>query len=857
MDIIVLLAFLAALFLAIGLTGPVADRLRLPESVIFAALGIAIGAGASWFWYTPLTDALNPISFAIMTLPISSDVFLYIFLPTLIFQAVLTLNLQRLADDWVPILVLAIVAVGIATLVIGVALQPFSGLPLLACLLLGAIVSTTDPSAVVTIFRATPAPQRLARIVEGESLLNDAAAIALFGVFLADIVARAEQPDILGALARFPFAIAAGAAVGLVVGRLAVTLLGRLSGYPLGQVSVSLAVPYAAFLIADLTVGASGVVAVVAAAIMINLLAPGRMTPPALAQLRDAWGLLAYWAGSLIFVLAAILIPRLLPGVQLWDLVLILVTALAALLARAMILWGVLPILTLLRLSPRVDNPYRVAILWGGLRGAVTLALALAVTESPGVPPEVKRLVAIVATGFVLFTLLVQGTTLRLLIRRLGLDRLSALDRALSDQVVAVALQSVRETVADATKALALQPAIVRDEAKKFGERLTHSVQKADDAQDIMEADRVTLGMVALAGHERDVILAGFRDDLVPARLAERLLADAERLIEAVRVDGRAGYRAQARRSLRPGRAIRIAAALHHRLRLAGPLERATEDRFEQLVATRQVLTQLHGFIDRRILRIHGRRVADLLHDLVHRRADETEKELEGLRLQFPGYADKLERRLIRRMTLQQELREYDQLTDDGLIGPELRQALMTETAVARTRLAERPRLDLSLQKADLVRRFPLFESMDDNARNRLAERLRTQFAAPGECLMEPDETPSCVWFIASGAVELTQAGQVTRLGRGEMFGELSLLLRRRRRARVTAITHSTLLALDEADFLDLLKRNAALSAAVQESAAQRGVPLDLAALSPAPGPNSLARRVMALLRRRTARLMR
>jgi monovalent cation:H+ antiporter, CPA1 family len=200
-------------------------------------------------------------------------------------------------------------------------------------------------------------------------------------------------------------------------------------------------------------------------------------------------------------------------------------------------------------------------------------------------------------------------------------------------------------------------------------------------------------------------------------------------------------------------------------------------------------------------------------------------------------------------MTLQQELREYDQLTDDGLIGPELRQALMTQTGAARLAMAERPRLDLSLQKEDLVRRFPLFEKMDDTARNRLAERLRTQFAAPGECLMELDETPRCVWFIASGAVEMTQAGQVTRLGRGDMFGELSLLLGRRRRARVTAITHSTLLALDEADFLALLQRNDALSAAVRDSAAQRGVPLDLAALSPATGRTQLGRRLTDLLR--------
>ena len=843
MDIAALLAVLAGLFAAIALTEPVADRLRLPATVVLAGLGIAIGAGAAWFWATPLTDALNPVALAILRLPINSGIFLYVFLPILLFQVSLTLNLRRMLDDWVPILTLAVVAVIVATAVIGLALWPVSGLPLIACLLIAAIVSTTDPSAVVSIFRTTPAPQRLGRIVEGESLLNDAAAIALFGVFLTDVIRRAEEPDILGALARFPFVILAGAAVGWVLGRIAVSVMGRLGAYPLGQVTLSLAVPFATFLVADRLAGASGVVAVVAAGMTVNLLAPGRLSPPSLARLREIWDVMAYWAGGLIFVLAALLIPKLVPDLRLADLGLILVTAGAALAARAIVLYGLLPLLAVARLSPRVDPPYRLAILWGGLRGAVTLALALAVTESFGVPAEVKRQVGVIAVGFTLFTLLVQGTTLRLLIRWLGLDRLSALDRALADQVVAVALQSVRETVAETTRSLDLQPGIVRDEAKRFGARLEQAVDRADEARDILDKDRVTLGLVALAGQEREVVLEAFRDDLMPARLAERLLADADRLIEATRTEGRAGYRATARRAVRPGRAHRLAEALHHRLGVSRPLERLTADRFEQLVALAQVLRVLHGFIDRRILRIHGRRVADLLHELLERRGDELDKALEGLRLQFPGYADRLERRLIRRTTLMQEAREYQALTEDGLIGPELHKVLMAEMAAGRAALAERPRLDIAVQKEDLVRRFPLFADMDPADQARLAVRLRTVYAAPGDVILRHEEVARSVYFIASGAVEVLQAGQVTRVGRGEMFGELALLLRRARRARVTAITHCTFLVLDEARFLDLARSNAALRAMVEERARKRGVTLDPAVFAPraAPRPRPLA----------------
>ncbi len=849
MDLIVLLSILSGLFVLIGLCEPVAERMRLPVSVILALLGMAIGAGASFFWYTTLTDALNPLALAILTLPIKSEVFLFVFLPTLIFQVALSLNLRRMLDDWVPVLVLAVVAVAVATLMVGAALVPFAGLPVMACLLIGAIVSTTDPSAVVTIFRSTPAPQRLARIVEGESLLNDAAAIALFGVFIGFVTPSVANPSLAAALAGFPFLVAAGIATGWIVARAAVALIGRLEDYPLGQISVSLAVPYASFLIADEALHASGVIAVVAAGMTVNLTAPGRMSPPAFAKLEETWDLLAHWAGSLIFVLAAILIPRMMENLRPGDFGLIAVTVVAALAARAVILFGLLPLLTLAGLSPKVERPYRVAILWGGLRGAVTLALALAVTESAGIPAEIKREVGIVATGFTLFTLLVQGTTLRPMIHWLRLDRLSPLDRALSRQVVAVALQSVRETVAETVRDFGLMKPIVRDEAVRFGERLEKAVAEAEAAQDISDRDRVTLGLVALAGHERDLILQAFRDRLIPARQADRMLSDTDALIEATRATGRSGYRAEARRAVRPGRGHRLAATLHNRLGLSRSLQMLTADRFERIVAQTLILRQLHGFINARILRIHGRRVADLLHELVNRRQEDTGKELDGLRLQYPGYAEEMERGVIRRTGLQLEQAEYDQLTQDGLIGPELRAALMADIARRRAAMSRRPPLDLALQRSELVRLFPLFEGMADDQIARLSARVRTVYADPGDILLRRDEVPSKVWFIGSGAVEAVQAGQKTRLGRGEMFGQLALLTRKTRRVQISAITHCTLLTLDEAPFLDLLRENEVLQTLVRETAERRGVKIDLDALQARPA--AVPRRGLARLRRR------
>ncbi|KEO60324.1 cation:proton antiporter [Thioclava indica] len=826
MDIVVVITVIASLFVVIAAAEPLAARLRLPYSVILAMVGVLIGMGAIFFLRTDLTDALNPVAEAIVGLPTRSNVFLYVFLPTLLFQATLGMNLRRMLDDWVPILVLAVVAVVVATVSVGYALSWVSALPLAACLLIGAIVSTTDPSAVVSIFRSISAPRRLARIIEGESLLNDAAAIAIFGLFMGFVMLGVPDPSFSDALARFPVLIAGGAFAGWLAARIAVWLMAMFGRFELAQLSISVALPYLAYIGAEQSIGASGVIAVVAAGLSLNLTAPGRLPPQAWVNLRELWDVLAHWAGALIFILAALLIPRLLEEVRLSDFGLVGVVVLAAIAARAVILFALLPLLTWFKLSPEIERPYRVAILWGGLRGAVTLALALAVTESFRVPPETKRLVGILATGFTLFTLIVQGTTLRSVIGWLGLDRLSPIDEALSRQVVAVALQTVREDVARTAENYDLSANIVRSEAKRFGKRLDGAVKGAEASADILDRDRVTLGLIALAGHERDTILARLKERTISSRMAEQILSDADRLIEGARSGGRSGYQRAARKSVAYGRAFRGADLAHRRLGLSGPLARMTADRFEHLLAQRLILRDLGTFIRGRILRIHGRRVADLLQELLSRRIEAVETALEGLRLQYPGYAEELERRFIRRTALRLEEREYTAMREDELIGAEVYTALMQQITTRRNKAEQRPTLDIALQRTELVRQLSVFADLDEAALRRLARALRTRHVNAGDLIIRKDTAAKSVFFIASGAVEIEAAGQTWRLGRGEMFGQMAILMKKARRNEVRTIAPSTLLVLDEARFRRLLNRSKALQEAVRASAQKRGIVL-------------------------------
>ncbi|MFN3500505.1 MAG: cation:proton antiporter, partial [Pannonibacter indicus] len=314
------------------------------------------------------------------------------------------LSVRRILEDWVPILLLAVIAVLVATAIIGFALFPLAGVSLVACLLLGAIVATTDPVAVVSIFRDIGAPGRLGRLVEGESLLNDAAAIVLF-VILLGMLTGAQTPEPMAAVVTFFRSFIGGILLGLVAGRGAVALLPMMRENKLAQVTFSVALPYLVYVVSEQLADVSAVVAVVASGIVFNLYGPARITPDAWSYLHDVWEQIAFWASSLIFVLASILIPELLTGFRMLDALLLVVLIVAALAARAVVIFGIMPLLEVMKLSEPVNTRYKTVILWGGMRGAVTLILALSITEHRTLPDDVQRFVAVLATSFVLFTL--------------------------------------------------------------------------------------------------------------------------------------------------------------------------------------------------------------------------------------------------------------------------------------------------------------------------------------------------------------------------------------------------------------------------------------------------------------------
>lgn len=817
MSLPVLLLVVSGLLAVVSLVQRLAARLVLPASILFAVMGVLIGTAATLVLRSHLGGSLGELAQVFVNIPVTSETFIYIFVPALLFQSSLTIDVRRVIEDAMPIFLLAVVAVLVATLAIGLALWPVAGLPLVPCLLLASIVATTDSVAVIAIFREVGAPARLCRLVEGESLLNDAAAIVTFAVLL-EIVIVGHSAGFSAASIAFVWTFLGGLAVGYLGARLVVGILPWLQDLRLAQVTLTLALPYIVFIVSERALGVSGVIAAVVAGLVMSALAQQRIAPNDWKFLLSIWEQLAYWASSLIFVLAALLVPRLLLDVGWNDALMLVIQIVAALAARALILWGFFPAMAALGLGERVSNRFNIVILWGGLRGAVTLALALAITENKAVSYEIQRFVAVQATGFVLFSLLVPGLTLRPLIRWLGLDRLSPLDQVIRSQVLALA----RRRVADAVRAIGeqyrLTPALVSEVATSFGPAKTRDADPVPPnvvvaAADTDEGDeeQLRIGLVAMTQREREIVLAHFDGRTVSGRMVEELLTEIGLLLERARTRGESGYVRTSHEIVGFSRWFRFAHLLHRRLHLDGPLVDRLADRFERLLVSRIVIESLEPHIADTLEPLVGNRIAARLRTLLAARQEMIAAALDALRSQYPEYATLLEQRFLWRVALGREDLEYRTLFDERTIGPELFSALQREVQTARTGVDLRPRLDLGLETRALVARVPMFAALTGKQLDAVSRLLRPQFAVPGERLIAAGDPGNAMYFISSGAVDVSRNDRLIQLSRGDFFGEMALVLNQRRQANVTAVGYCQLLVLQRHDFRALLKSSPAI----------------------------------------------
>ncbi len=354
------------------------------------------------------------------------DLILFVFLPALLFEGSWMMYVRYLRENWRTIFLLVGPGLLLSLVLIAVPLHFFAGLNWGLAFLLGAILSPTDPVAVLGLFRQLKVDIRLSTIIEGESLFNDGVAGALYSTFLGLVLLSVQGQPItagqawLNGILIFLLEAGGGAVIGLLCGFL-VSRLVRYIDDPLVETTITIITAYGVYLLAD-ALHTSGILAVILAALVFG--SYGRnigMSEATREAVDNFWSVLAFIANALLFLLVgAQLNPKeFFSSDTAFPLLLTAgLTILAVLVARLVVVVLLPPIrqsATALSLWRAVPYSWRVVIFWSGLRGALSLALVLALPA--GVPSRNTLIFSTYAV--VLFTLLVQGFSLRLILRRL------------------------------------------------------------------------------------------------------------------------------------------------------------------------------------------------------------------------------------------------------------------------------------------------------------------------------------------------------------------------------------------------------------------------------------------------------
>ncbi len=389
--------------------------LRLVYTLVLVIVGLVIG--------------LLPI---LPHVHLDPDVVLFLFLPALLFEGAWNVDIEKLLADWLPVFLLAVPGLGVSLVLVAAVVHWGIGLSWLLALLLGAMVSPTDPVAVLSLLRQLGIADRLRTIIEGESLFNDGVGAAFYEIALLlllpslGVAALGSETSWWAIVIDSAWLLVGGLAIGLIVGWVTARLLRLVDDY-LIEISITFSVAYGVYLIGD-ALHTSGLLAVVAAGLVIG--SYGRrtgMSERTQEAALDVWEFIGYLANSLLFLLLGIeigssnLARSFFPGI-LW--------ALAGVVAgRVVMIYTFLPLQDALvrRLARRKDEKprflplprpipwaWRPLIVLSGLRGALSIALVLSLPDTLAQ----RNLLVDIVYGVVLVTLLGQGIGLRVLLPR-------------------------------------------------------------------------------------------------------------------------------------------------------------------------------------------------------------------------------------------------------------------------------------------------------------------------------------------------------------------------------------------------------------------------------------------------------
>ncbi|MEZ5582945.1 MAG: cation:proton antiporter [Candidatus Competibacteraceae bacterium] len=767
-------------------------NLPIPYSVLLVLIGLGLEPLAEqWPTLTPL-----------LHFRLTPELVLFIFLPTLIFESSCNLNARQLFKDLAPILIMAVPALLLSTLIIGLGLWWALSLSLGVALVFGALISATDPVAVIALFKELGTPQRLTVLVEGESLLNDATAIVLFTLLLGLVVHDGADWNAGVAVFQFIQVFGGGLIVGIVLGWAVSGLMAKFELSAGLVILLSVIMAYVAFIVAEHGFHVSGVMATAASALMLSAFGLPRLPARISSALREVWDFLALVGNTLLFLLVGLSV-NLTSLVDRLDIVLLAVGLVLA--ARASTVYTLVPGATRWFGLPRVTLGEQHILWWGGLKGGLAIAMALSI---PASLPE-RQLLLDLTVGVVLFTLLINAPTIRPLLEKLGINRLNADEQAELKQGVAVAQHQAQHTLGQLRNAGLLSRADhhqIRDRFKSMlladlSGTVATDLALRQQRLEALRAEVQALDGLYQVGTIRQATFLDLRSEL---QVEREQIAAAPDLLPTEPFSS-------------PSRWRRLETAVLQRLWeqdwAVGLLSRYQNWRLSHYL-TKSMARILMTEAALQTIRQHQESDArQTLEGLYRQRLRRLRADIADIQRDFPEFSRRFEVRLASQAALVAALRAIDEEYRQSSLGAKAYSRLEQgiHEALQAVPPLSMPLVDLHYR--DWIGMVPLFSGLPDDALEEIALQATAVNFLAGDTIISQDSRGDALYIVIHGCVSVTQrlstgkTRHLAELRAGEFVGETALLGNHLRTADVQALRATTALRLTRKEVLALAER--------------------------------------------------
>ncbi len=389
-------------------------KIKMPYTVVLVAVGIFLSVLAK------NVDAFGFLNI----LELSPELIFYIFLPVLIFESAYNIKFIELKENILTISLLSVGSLIISTLIVGFLLYfslAFVGIniPFLVALLFGSLISATDPIAVIALFKELRVPKRLHLIFEGESLFNDGVAVVLFQIILSSVILGSlSVMSAISGIGDFLYVVLMAVVFGSFMGYFFSFMIGKVRNIFTVEITLTLILAHTTFIITEHFLEASGIIATVFAALVMGGYGRSNISPAVLEIMEKFWEYSAFVVNSLIFLLIGLSIENM----NFIEITLAAVIGIIIVLfARTVSVFSIFPFIHKFTNEEKTPLSWQMLLSWGGLRGALALAITLLLPEDFIYKDFILSLTLVI----ILFSLVVQATTIKKLIRKLKINKLS------------------------------------------------------------------------------------------------------------------------------------------------------------------------------------------------------------------------------------------------------------------------------------------------------------------------------------------------------------------------------------------------------------------------------------------------